>query len=244
MKTMKHYILSLVFLFILPQAVEAQIEPVRRNNNAGKSQPTAPTSTSICPDANHPHIIDLGLPSGIKWACCNVGASKPEDYGDMFAWGETNTKSSYGWNTYRWCNGSYNSLTKYNTDSRDGTVDNRKQLDYTDDAARARWGSSWRIPTHDEMRDLENNCTYEWTIINGVKGGKFTSRVNGRSVFLPAAGCLRNASLDNRGEDGCYWSASLNKSIPTNAMGLVFDLDEVGAYFEYRYYGRSVRPVH
>lgn len=202
--------------------------------------------TSLCPDGNHPHIIDLGLPSGTKWACCNVGASKPEDYGDMFAWGETSTKSNYDWSTYRWCNGSSNSLTKYNTKSYRGTVDNRTQLELSDDAARARWGGSWRMPTIAELTELKDNCTYEWTTIDGVKGGKFTSRVNGHSVFLPAAGFhsgLRSsASLSYRGEVGYYWSSSLGES-GDFARYLIFTSRDTGMGDYGRNGGQSVRPV-
>ncbi|MCQ2319676.1 MAG: hypothetical protein MJZ90_12290 [Bacteroidales bacterium] len=100
--------------------------------------------------------VDLGLPSGLLWATCNVGADSPEDYGDYFAWGETETKSDYDWDTYKWCNGSYNTLTKYNTKSSYGTVDNKTTLELSDDAARANWGGSWRMPTEAEFQELIN----------------------------------------------------------------------------------------
>ena len=207
-----------------------------RNTNTG--------SNSLCPDNRHPHIIDLGLPSGTKWACCNVGSSKPEDYGGHFAWGETSTKSNYDWSTYRWCNGSSSTLTKYNNDSSQGTVDNRTQLELSDDAARANWHGSWRTPTIAELEELKANCSYTWTTVNGIKGGKFTSRSNGRSIFLPAAGDLRNGTLlYYRGECGVYWSSSLYESSPDDARGLYFHSDGVGTSSGLRIYGQSVRPV-
>ena len=104
--------------------------------------------------------VDLGLPSGLKWAVCNVGADSPEGYGFYFAWGETETKSRYSWNTYKWCNGSYYTQTKYCTNSSYGTVDNKTTLDLSDDAARANWGGSWRMPTKAEQDELRNNCTW------------------------------------------------------------------------------------
>ena len=112
-----------------------------QNNNSG----------SLCPDSNHPHVIDLGLPSNTKWACCNVGSMKPEDYGSYFAWGETSPKSRYDWSNYSWCRFSGNSkmLTKYNPKPPCGTVDNRTQLELSDDAAHVNWGGNWRLPTKD-----------------------------------------------------------------------------------------------
>ncbi|MBO7269682.1 MAG: InlB B-repeat-containing protein, partial [Bacteroidales bacterium] len=110
--------------------------------------------------------VDLGLPSGLKWATCNVGANTPEGYGDYFAWGETSPKNDYSWSTYKYCKGSKNTLTKYNTDSNYGTVDNKITLDLSDDAARANWGGKWRMPTKAEQDELINNCTWTWTTQN------------------------------------------------------------------------------
>ena len=226
--------LMTLMLIVLSLEMSAQAN-TGRNTNTG--------SNSLCPDNRHPHIIDLGLPSGTKWACCNVGSSKPEDYGGDFAWGETSTKSTYDWSTYRWCNGSNTTLTKYNNDSSRGTVDNKTQLDLDDDAAHANWHGSWRMPTIAECQELIDNCSYTWITANGVKGGKFTSRSNGRSIFLPAAGWRFGTSLDYCGESGYYWSSSLYESHPYLARYLYFDSDGVYTNDDYRGYGRSVRPV-
>lgn len=184
--------------------------------------------------------IDLGLPSGLKWATCNVGASSPEEYGDYFAWGETQPKSVYNWSTYKWCNGSYVSLTKYCTKPSygyNGFLDNKTTLDPADDAATANWGGAWRMPTFTEQTELLTKCTWTWTTQNGVYGRKVTGP-NGRSIFLPAAGSRYNSDLDYAGSDGGYWSS--------RGSSLYFSSGDVGwnaSGYGGRYYGRSVRPV-
>ncbi|GEM_PF-304509 len=189
--------------------------------------------------------VDLGLPSGLLWATCNVGANSPEEYGDYFAWGETTTKSNYGWNTYKWCKGSENTLTKYNTDSSYGTVDNKTILDLEDDAAYVYWGGSWRMPTHEEFQELLSNCTWTWTTQSSVFGYKVTSKVNGNSIFLPAAGEGFVIFLRNVGSDGYYGSSSLNTSSPYYARCLDFSSDHhsMDYYYHFRDLGLSVRPV-
>ena len=191
---------------------------------------------------NGHEYVDLGL--SVKWATCNVGATKPEEYGDYFAWGETQPKSTYNWSTYKWCNGSYNTQTKYNTNSSYGTVDNKTQLELSDDAARANWGGSWRMPTDAELTELRENCTWTWTTQNGVYGYKVTSKKNGNSIFLPAAGYRDDSSLNIAGSSGNYWSDSLYSDYPEGAYGLYFRSDLVGRYIDSgRCCGLSVRPV-
>ena len=185
--------------------------------------------------------VDLGL--SVKWATCNVGANNPEDYGDYFAWGETTTKTTYNWSTYKYCNGSPTTMTKYNTSSSYGTVDNKTQLDFSDDAARANWGGSWRMPTDAEWTELREQCTWTWTTQNGVNGYKVTSKTNGSSIFLPAAGYCNGSSLDDAGSDGGYWSSSLITNFPNYAWCVDFSSGGVGRYNSHRYYGLSVRPV-
>ena len=191
---------------------------------------------------NFHQYVDLGL--SVKWATCNVGASKPEGYGDYFAWGETRPKSTYNWSTYKWCRGNYNNLTKYCTSSSYGTVDNKTQLDLSDDAARANWGGSWRMPTHDELTELREKCTWTWTTQNGVNGYKVTSKTNGRSIFLPAAGYRCGSSLLDAGSGGNYWSSSLYTVSPNGARYVNFG----SSFVDWNNGGRrgdglSVRPV-
>ena len=188
--------------------------------------------------------VDLGL--SVKWATCNVGANNPEDYGDYFAWGETtSTKNTYDWSTYKYCNGSSSTLTKYNTSSSFGTVDNKTQLELSDDAARVNWGGSWRMPTDAEWIELMNNCTDTWTTQNGVNGYRVTSKTNGNSIFLPAAGFRFDSSRNDAGGYGYYWSSSLYTDDPRQAWDVHFDFDSGVVSRDYfnRYYGRSVRPV-
>ena len=186
--------------------------------------------------------VDLGLPSGVKWATCNVGASSPEEYGDYFAWGETEAKTDYSWFTYRWCNGSETTLTKYNTKSNYGTVDNKTVLDLSDDAARANWGGSWRMPTDAEWTELRTQCVWTWTTLGG-KNGYNVRGPNGNTIFLPAAGRRNGTSLDVAGSYGFYWSSSLDTDYPRRALYVFFYSSDVYGDYYYRYNGLSVRPV-
>ena len=145
--------------------------------NYGETPVTPPAETQY-------EAVDLGLPSGIKWATCNVGATKPEEFGGYYAWGETEEKDDYSWGTYKWCNGSSTTMTKYCIDSSYGTVDNKTVLDLEDDVAHVKWGGSWRMPTRAEQEELRNNCTWTWTTQNAVNGYKVTSKTNGNSIFL------------------------------------------------------------
>ena len=192
-------------------------------------------------DSHNGHeYVDLGL--SVKWATCNVGASSPEEYGDYFAWGEVEPKKVYDWNTYKWCNGSEYSLTKYCTNSSYGTVDNKTTLELSDDAARANWGGSWRMPTREEQDELRQQCTWTWTTQNGVNGYKVTG-TNGNSIFLPAAGDRYDRSLGDAGCIGYYWSSSLGTGRPYNAWSVDLYSDYVDRYGYNRSYGFSVRPV-
>ena len=192
-------------------------------------------------DGTSHEYVDLGL--SVKWATCNVGANAPEEYGDYFAWGETTTKSTYNWSTYKYGNGSSSTLTKYNTSGIYGSVDNKTQLELSDDAAAVNWGGNWRMPTDAEQDELCNNCTWTWTTQNGVNGYKVTSKKNGNSIFLPAAGRRADSSLKYAGSNGYYWSSSLDADYPGRAYELSFDYDNVVWFSSSRGYGRSVRPV-
>ena len=176
--------------------------------------------------------VDMGL--SVKWASVNIGANKPEEYGDYFAWGETETKSQYGYSTYKWLQGKYYTLTKYNTDYDYGNViDNKIVLDKEDDAAVANWGGNWRMPTDAECVELCNNAIWEEITQNGVKGMKVTSTKNGNSIFLPIAGSYTHYGFD--AESYIYWSSSLYPSNPENAYIIGGKKD--------RTIGGSIRPV-
>ena len=203
--------------------------------------PSFAKAQDLCPDSHHPHVIDLGLPSGTKWACCNVGSSKPEGYGSYFAWGEAFNDNYFNLDNYVWYN--RDKLTKYNTVALLGAVDNRTQLELSDDAAHRNWHGAWRMPTIAEMTELIDNCSYTWTTIKRVKGGLFTSRSNGCSIFLPASGWCNGLLLNGRGEFGYYWSSSLFESDPDFAHYLLFRPSGTDTNANNRYVGRNVRPV-
>ena len=190
--------------------------------------------------------VDLGL--SVYWGTTNIGASKPEDYGDYYAWGETEAKSNYSWLTYKWGTNSTTSsttLTKYNTNSSYGTVDKKKYLDQEDDVAHVKFGGKWRMPTLAEWDELYEKCTWIWTSNYNGTGvtGRIVTSTNGNSIFLPAAGLRSGSSLGNAGSYGLYWSSSLNTDYPFDAWFVSFGSGGVGRYNDYRYYGRSVRPV-
>lgn len=193
--------------------------------------------------------IDLGLPSGLLWASTNVGAEKPEDFGLYFAWGETEgyegvtIDKQFSWSDYELCNGSDRTLTKYNTNSHLGTVDNLTTLEQVDDAA-YQADSSCRIPTRDECQELIDNTTSTWETLNGVNGRRFISKTNGNSIFVPAAGCCLNGSVAQVSYSGCFYSSSLDENSIMNVWSLLFDLSNVGMTLDvFRCYGLTVRAV-
>lgn len=214
-------------------------------------------SFTIMWDVISHEFVDLGLPSGLKWATCNVGANSPEEYGDYFAWGETEPyyssldpltwkegkSNGYGPPSYQWLNSS-TKLTKYNTYGSCGpVVDNKTTLEMIDDASRANWGGSWRMPVDAEWTELERECIWTWTTLNGVNGNLVTGP-NGNSIFLPAAGFIvGNTFAATPGSTGYYWSSSLNTDNPTNAWNVNFNSGSVYWRNTNRFYGQSVRPV-
>ncbi len=201
------------------------------NGGGGSSQieTDAAVEAGLCPDTKHPHAIDLGI--GVYFACCNVGASSPEQYGGYYAWGETEEKSYYGYSTYKY----YNSSTGYQSLGSDiaGTQ-------Y--DVAHVKWGSGWRMPSLDQIKTLVNSCTSEWTSINGVYGRKVTGP-NGGSIFLPAAGYRWDDDTDGVGSYGYYWSSTQNPDYTYYSFSLYFRSGYMYWYYFSRYYGQSVRPV-
>lgn len=202
-----------------------------------------------------PEYVDLGL--SVKWATCNVGASRPEEFGDYYAWGEITTKESYSWENYRFRkSGSVHDdlkFSKYNTSSARGTVDNRTQLELGDDVAYVIWGGNWRMPTFDEVKELIENCIWIWTTQNGINGYKIKSNVSGytnQSIFLPAAGHYYDNYSYDENEGGWYWTSSLyTYADPDNDWSIVASrmLDLSDASYSrkvgLRCCGGSIRPV-
>ena len=191
--------------------------------------------------------VDLGLPSGTLWATCNVGANSPEDYGNLYAWGETTTKTTYDWSTYKYCNGNLKTLTKYCNCSalgNNGFTDTLTVLQSSDDAATANWGSGWCMPTKAQWEELMHNTTVTCTMQNGVSGSRFTAS-NGNSLFLPAAG-YHDRDWSSLWNFGFYWSSSLEMFYPEHpykAWHFYINLNDHYMYTHKRCDGYSVRPV-
>ena len=201
----------------------------------------APQPGIIPPLIGNHEAVDLGL--SVKWALCNVGASRAEESGGYYAWGETEEKEDYSWYNYKWCNGSSTSLIKYCTDSYYGVMDNKDVLAAEDDVASVKWGGRWRMPTTREQRELLDNCVWKWTTQNGVRGYKVTSKSNGNSIFLPAAGSRDGTELVYQGTGGCYWAGTLCGDYCDTAYFLCsYSLCYDWVNF-YRYMGFTVRPV-
>ena len=175
--------------------------------------------------AGHEYV-DLGLPSGLKWATCNVGATTPEEYGNYYAWGETKPKTEY---------------TEENS-ATSGVELPDISSNPTYDVARANWSSTWRMPTMTEMDELIDNCTWKWTTKNGVSGTIATGP-NGNSIFLPAAGFCDSSSYCYVGEYGDYWSSTPYERGDYVAMGFSFHSIMNNVWYNYRFLGLPVRPV-
>ena len=218
----------------------AQLDKAKKEAEESTKQRELPKSNAVTTPTTDSRAVDLGLT--VKWASCNVGATAPEEYGGYYAWGETEEKSDYEWYTYKYCNGILTSMTKYCTSSSDGTIDNKTTLEPADDVASVKWGGKWRMPTLDEIKELKDNCTWEWTTLNGVKGYRVTGP-NGNSIFLPAAGYSSGTEEYSQGFVGGYWSSSLDSSNSGRAYGLFFISGSYVWVNNDRYYGRTVRPV-
>ena len=185
-------------------------------------------------DENYHAYIDLGL--SVYWATFNIGATTPEDYGDYFAWGETEPKETYSWATYKW--GTSSNLTKYNT------TDGKTVLDLDDDAAYVNWGGNWRMPSKEEVNELTQQCSWIWTTHNNVYGYKVTGP-NGNSIFLPAAGYKGAGPTYTAGEDGLYWTITLEKGHYSYLIVLHNDAPPTEASTKgTRCFGFTIRPVY
>jgi hypothetical protein len=200
-----------------------------------KSKVTEESSTST----DIVEAVDLGL--SVRWANMNVGATKITGYGSYFAWGETEPKKYYSWNTYAWSKGDTQFLTKYSKEDR------KTQLALADDAANANWGGKWRMPTVDEFEELITKCTWEWTTRDGVNGYKVSSKKTGNSIFLPITGCRFYADTQFRGIKGIYWTSTLYTGNPNKAWCLEFNFSDVnvdyGNLSSNRFSGRCIRAV-
>lgn len=181
--------------------------------------------------------VDLGLPSGILWATCNIGAASPTETGEYVAWGEKESKDVYGWETYKLCRGSYSSIIKYTN------TDGKSILDSQDDIATSKLGGEWRIPTKEEMEELVEECKWEWKNQNGMLGWKVTGK-NGNSIFLPAAGAASAYRIAGVNELGRYWTATRDDS-DYSAYNLRFKdgRETIVVVDDTRFYGRPIRPV-
>lgn len=204
-------------------------------------------------------MVDLGLPSGTLWAKTNIGAQSETDYGQYFAWGELaqhagwpSDKSThpYDWNEYIYAESDYNELTKYCNDSEygyNGYTDELTELVATDDIVAVTYGGSYRMPTQDDFQELideTDNELVEDFNGSGVNGYKFTNKSDSsKYIFLPAAGFCDGSNLDSVGEEGDYWSSSLDTGRPSIACYLYFNNEKVYMFNDSRYYGFSVRPV-
>ena len=229
-----------------------QFQGYKITSNVPGSDPELVRSVASKNTKTTHEYVDLGL--SIKWATCNVGADKPEENGILYAWGETEPKNILdprNWMTGKWGNVMFG-FTKYNTNSEYGTVDNKTTLDPEDDVAHVIWGGKWRMPTKQEMVELLDNCTWEWTTLNGVNGYRVTSKKQGytnRSIFLPASGHALNLRYEY-GSRGSYWSSTIE---PLNdGMGslschsaAIIDFSSRHAVISYgsRESGYSIRPV-
>lgn len=230
-----------------PEAENGVLVYVTKSGSADDSD-TNQSAVSNNEKTTHDYV-DLGL--SVKWATCNVGADKPEDNGNLYAWGETEVKEQYNVRTSKWGFMPV-SLKKYNINSEQGTVDNKTTLDLEDDVAHVTWGGNWRMPTREEMDELHDNCTWEWTTLNGVNGYRVTSKKQGytdRSIFLPAAGYKANGRYQY-GSNGNYWSRSLmtdpygDGSVTCGTAACIrFNNNQANIGWEDRMAGLSVRPV-
>lgn len=202
--------------------------------------------------SNNYDYVDLGLPSGTLWATCNVGANKPWEYGKYFAWGDTkgyydNEKHDFSWNSYKWCNGAFNTLTKYNNHSGCGSVDDKLVLDPDDDAVHVHMGGDWHMPTLAQLNELLYFTTQQWVENyqgTSINGRLYTSRKDtSKFIFIPASGYHLKSYVKYKGSDAYLWGSTLYTDYPSGASGLYFNSDNYDIYDFHRYNGFCVRGV-
>ena len=192
--------------------------------------------------------VDLGLPSGTKWANMNVGATKPEEYGKYFPWGESvgyslSERYTFSWAKYKWNNGS-GYVSKYCTDEQFGDVDGQRILELDDDAAYVNWGEDWCMPTREQCKELIANCDKEWITLNGVNGKVYVSKTNDNAIFFPAGDLRKYGYTTSVGKFGFYWSSTVYEDSQFYAFSLDFAENSTTAdNGAWRYFGLNVRPV-
>lgn len=253
---LKHFLQASLLIAMMPfvscgddeDENESDNTPGNEQNNPGKDN----NNNSSLNDTDSHEYVDLGLPSGTLWATYNIGATKPEEFGDYFAWGETEAKNLYDWDTYKLASVELNEDWKEEIDdyfdrwtvsfSKYNLIDNLSTLDQTDDVATAKWGNEWRMPTIEELNELISICKHSRTVVNGVVCDKFTAS-NGNSIFLPSAGDYFLSEPYAVNESGCYWSSSLDIQNNHYAQYLFLFEDEQGCGEYGRCDGFPVRAV-
>lgn len=216
--------------------------PTGEDDSPSDEDNTGEEDTPHTPNFNGYDYVDLGLPSGLLWATCNVGAATPDANGYYFAWGETAPKAEYNKSTYQFGDLDI-AITKYNTDSTWGMPDYNTVLDLVDDAAHVNWGGDWRMPTKAEMDELIRYCTHVWTELDEGKCGYLLTGPNGNSIYLPCAGYRYHSVAVIVNLSGGYWTSSLCETWTAHAHSLTFMGGEFHASDLSREGGHSVRPV-
>lgn len=241
---------NLGFRIVLLESPQDAIEENKKAQNEINIRTSESISTATGNTNNGHEYVDLGLPSGLLWATCNVGAIKPEDFGEYFAWGGISPQKVYSWypSPYQKVytdNFAETKFSKYDPDSSTTNSDLKKTiLDQEDDAAHINWGGNWRMPIYEELEELKNECIWTFTTLNNVKGYKVTSRKNNKSIFLPFAGSRNDSDLDGAGEYGGYWTSTLAKTSTYCAYSLCLESNNISwEYWTRRKFGLSIRPI-
>ena len=237
--------------------IDEQVQPVYGSSTLGDKVKLIKDANDIVvcsiEELQDEGYVDLGLPSGRLWASCNLGATTPCEYGNYYAWGETEPKSDYSWSTYKWCNGSDTTMTKYCTKSMYGTVDKKTTLENEDDAVYVATSGEAHMPTHADIVELYSNTDNTWCTCTVLGEGHETHTVNGRlftsktdttkKIFIPAAGCQVDTSVGSTGNYSFVWSSSLREDYSFRAWRLYSDSGDVYDGWNLRCYGYSVRGV-
>lgn len=209
-----------------------------------------------------PKAVDMGVKVNgktILWASCNLGASKPKEIGDYYAWGETTTKNHFDWNDYKFCSEweKYEyydrefeyypvRLSKYNTDPRMGAVDRKIELDPEDDVVRVKLGGKWRMPSYEDYEALLEVCDVEWDIMGDVMCVVFISRITHNKIVFPSGG-FQTGDFTRKTDElfGQFWLSTLYEDTPKEAWFMYPDPNPLDSGWGYnnRCTGRNIRPV-